>query len=282
MRAALSVFIPLTLLGVGCGDVTLVDDRETTGILDVNLGEIAVITGDYERSEEMLAQVNATFTLVDGYIDGGAEGSDLVDYPDDMPPVEDFLSDDEQVLAFDTLLLNCGIRGAGGINPQTLEPERSLLERADVRRNLRNFVANGGVVYVSDQSYALVEAAIPELFDFRGADEAVGEALQGAESLLTGTVQNEALQTALGGQVEVELTERWAMVNPIEGAWVTAEAPIRRDDGVVYVAPDTPLITRRSHGEGEVVFSSFHNSAEVNQGRTELQIQLLRAMGGAF
>lgn len=273
---------PLALVGLlaaGCGDVTLVDNRGVTGILDVYLGEIAVVTGDNERIEEVLDEVEAEFTLFDGFSAGPPTDALLADrYAEALTPVEALFSSDTTLLAYDTLFLNCGVRGAGGVSPSSLEPVTTLLDSGAVRRNLRAFVAAGGVVYVADQSYGLIEAAIPEAFDFRGADAVVGAALQGSEGALTA---RGPLAERLGGAVEIPVGERWAMVHAVEGAWLTATAPLISGD-TIRLIDGTPLLAARSFGDGLIVFSGFHNSAEVDQARTQLQIQLLRGMGGAL
>lgn len=265
----------------GCGEASLFGIGGTTGILGADLGAIAVVGGDFERIEDVLDAVEAPYDLYEGFIQGAETSADPERYTD-LPPVEDLLGGDGAIVGYNTVFFNCGVRGVGLLDPGTLTPDDRLVRRADVLRNLRAFVAGGGVVYVADQTYGLVEAAIPEAIDFWGPDEVAGAALVGIGGPAEASpVDARAVSTLAEAPLAVDLAARWAVPHALTEVWLTILASAVEADGAVVSLGATPVLGAVPFGDGAVFYSAFHNDLKVDQTQVDLQLAWLRSLGEA-
>ncbi len=288
MNRGASPLLLMAVLGAcwppaGCGGVDLEDIRGEPGYLDTDLGKVAVVTGDFDRIEELLSSLEVPFSLYDGFVAGPpADAVLFTRYAEPIPPVEQLLGDPNELGLFDTLFLNCGIRGTGVVDPDTLERPTTLLDDPVYADNLRTFVENGGALFVTDRSYVLLEAAFPELIDFQGDDGVPGNALAGAPGTTSAIVEDDALRQAIGtSTVEVTFENTsWAMASSAQGVWLRADVFRIVADSDLTIAPDTPILVHQGAGFGNITFTSFHNLPKVDQAWTELQVRMLDAMGG--
>ncbi len=279
----LVLLVGLAVQLLGCNNVDLETIPEEPGYLNADLGNVAVVTGDFDRVEELLASFDIPFTLYDGFVAGPPEDAELMtQYAQPMPPVEQLLGDIDELRRYDTLFLNCGIRGTGVIDPGTLEQDTTLLDDPDYAANLREFVENGGALLVTDRSYVLLEAAFPDAIDFQGSDAVPGSALVGAPGTVTAVVEDEALREALGvSAVDVTFeNEAWAMVLGASGVWLSADVFRMVGTSDLTIVPDTPILVHQVVGLGRITLTSFHNLPRVDQTWTTLQIKMLEAMAG--
>lgn len=278
------VGLGLSLLpfAAGCGNYSLDPVNEDTGIIGVDLGNVAVVTGDNERIEELLTEFEIPYTLFDGFNVGPPADAPLSEEYQELTPVEDLFSDMDRLSRYNILFINCGARGFGELSLETLEPNKTLLDPAIVA-NLLQFVTNGGELYVSDQTYPLVDALAPEAVNFFGQDTVEGDALAGLPGTLQGRVVDETLASQVGASsvwLDYPLSH-WALVESGPGVLVEGDAPLALRDGSTAILTGSPLLLRFELEYGHITFSSWHNPPEVDQTYTNLQVQLLRQMGGA-
>lgn len=263
---------------------------EDTGIIGVSLGKVAVITGDNERVEELLTVFEVPFELFDGFRVGPPEDALLWDEYQDLPSASSLLLDAEALSRYGVLFLNCGTRGMGEPDLQTLEPDTSLLSAEQVAI-IRDFVEDGGELYLSDRGYPLLEALYPGALDFYGDDTRIDAALVGAKGALQATLVNAEFREDVGAStvwLEYPL-QGWAAIEKTSDA-VAPEVLLAGDASIQLSeeAPEntslltgSPLLIRFEVGNGAITFSTFHNQPEVDQTFTDLQIHLLRRLGGA-
>src|SRR5690606_36341330 len=126
------------------------------------------------------------------------------------------------------------------------------------------FVEAGGLLYVSDLELPLVQAMFPD---------AVLEVGSGNTQTVIADVVDEALREGhLGGQDTVEIKfnlSGWQALMEISDQ---PNALLRGDIQIWGTThEDRPLAIEFEHGEGRVVYTSFHNSAAA----TEDQIAVL-------
>ncbi len=277
------LLLVLGIDGSSCGDVDLQNIPAEPGYLEADLGYVAVVTGDYDRVEEWLAELEIPFTLYDGFVAGPPEDAELMPrYAEPMPPVTRLLGDPIELARYDTVFLNCGIRGTGVLDPETLDRDTTLLDDPGYAENLKAFVEGGGALLVSDRSYVLLEAAFPDAIDFLGTDSALEAPLVGAPGTVTAVVEDGTLREAMGvSAVEIHFEDAgWAMVSRASGVWLVADVFEMVGTSDLTIAPHTPILVHQDIGLGNVTFTSFHNLPRVDQAWTRLQIQILEAMGG--
>ncbi len=268
---SISAFVAVALLapllgatGTGCTD---------TGIYALNLGEVAVVTGDFDTPEGALSALEVPYTLVNGWHADGPRYDVEEDYDWESVTydVEVFLQDAFEIGAYDVTFLSCGMRGAGGfVYNNAAEPDDHLVVDDAVVTNLREYVDNGGFVYATDWSYDLVEAAFPDQIDFLGDDEVLDAAQLGEPQTINGVVTDAGLMEHLGmssGSNEVEVRfdfDAWSVIEGVgSGTSVLVEGDIIYKDGADAAdLDDSPLLVVFDYGRGKVVYTPFHTQAQ--------------------
>lgn len=251
--------------------VTLSPTGSSKVCLSPDAARLAVITGDYDRIEDLLDDLGFEYDLYCG---------DRLSHR----PARALLSDREQLSAYDVLFVNC----ASGIDLRATNPEVEL-----IRENLRAFVANGGSIYASDLSADFVAAVWPEAaqFTMRTAPEVEAPAccvcvdcpeacrldppVEGGRcpdpSELPpdcrqggGVIGNGDVQQFVARVVDEDLAElvgdaALPVSFPLSG-WVEVEG-LGRDAEVLVGAGDRVLMFafEPEPEGGRVVFTSFHN-----------------------
>lgn len=129
-------------------------------------------------------------------------------------------------------------------------------------KGVRAFVEKGGVLYVSDLSYPILQAAFRELVPNWATDGPVGVA--------SCAVRSVALQQTLGKQVQLHFnTPSWAYPmqpsNDIEPL-ITMRAP----KGQIVIAFSAKV------GAGKIIFTSFHNHANATALERSVISQVVR------
>ncbi len=244
------------------------------GIYALELGEVAMVTGDFDTTEEVLDKLDVTFTLVDGFINGPMYSYE----PDydwtavDADPVEEFLATWTTLGQYDVVFLSCGMRGAGRFvyNDSTERDDQVVLDE-DAVANLRKFVETGGYVYATDWTYDLVEAAFPDAIDFLGDDLELDAAQVGEPQEINGRVVDEALAEYLelssGAEVAVDYNyDAWAVIEGVgSGTDVLLEGDFVYKDGADHVGvTDAPISVIFGAGDrgGKVIYTTFHTEAQ--------------------
>lgn len=135
----------------------------------------------------------------------------------------------------DVIFVNCG---SATSNPQ-----------------LKYFVEQGGVVYISDHSYTDVELLLEP--------NSVHFSLTGLEGAYVADVIDQNLKTFLGtDRIELEFDMP---------AWANIETPPPKSNSLLKINGKPVLITG-DVGEGSFIFTSFHNSAQ----KSELEKKLIQ------
>jgi hypothetical protein len=214
VKGSFTASIPVTIVS---GQTTVVPEDECQ--LEAENLHIAVVTGDYDRVQDVLTGIGIDATAVDTYPSSFANSS----------WVTDLLGNRELLFQYDIIFLNCGLgdlpftaRFFNTIPPETLA-------------NLRDFVSQGGSVYASDWAYYVVEKTWPDFVGFRGDDATGGSAKVGtAPQNVTANVVDAPMSLALG-QTSMELhypLSAWVVIeeaSPSTTVYIRGDAEL--DDG---------------------------------------------------
>lgn len=247
--------VALTTDAVKLGDVRLSADPAK------GAPRIAVAQGDYDDIEGILSDLGYDFDFFENH-------------PAWVTPPENSISrlfelDDSgkaRLFSYDIVFVNCGT--AEWI---LLAPENVAL--------IREYVAGGGRLYVSDLSYDVAERAFPEYIDFYGDDDEEGAAQVGpwpSSQTVDATVKDPGLAAWLatrdcgvGGCIDTD-TNTVKLGGFLPGWAVMLGAEATPQGGTVKVWVDAyfetlgrlPLTVSFAHGGGLVLFTSYHNFAD--------------------
>lgn len=275
--------IDLNSGGSDLGQITLGQDPST------GAPKMAVVTGSYDRMQDVLAKLG--FGEIDsfGNLRLGTERFDLYDgnssldpsYPDFDTIFNDGDGDSKpDINNYDIVFINCGTN------------YEFLLSDSSKVQILREYVQNGGRLYVTDLSYDFVEQVFPEFIDFYLSDstpeadpETMNEAQQGSGSITTeADIKDNMMKEWLKivscvdtmdnpvdcvnpstGKVDIEgFLPGWAVMNgshPSKASevkiWV--EGPV--EFGYPIDSGIKPLTASFPFGSGKVLFTSYHTEA---------------------
>ncbi len=206
---------------------------------------IAVVHGSqYDNVEAVLDEIGIEAETIDVYEDNWAD---------------QLLGNDARINDYDILFLNCRSN------------ETTYAAREDMQDRLRDFVANGGSLHASDQAYDLIEITFPSKIEFLGDDAERGAADEGASTDLEARVLDDGLRGALqltAVPIHYGLATWSVMVSVATDVhvYLEADAPLLNDD----VIEDAPQIVGFNHGEGRVVYSSFHQEPGIGAAQEEV------------
>ena len=279
------LLLALSMLGLSACD-------PDSGLRRLQFGRTAIVTGDFDTVEQLIQEVSiitsvvAEIELFDGYIDGAHFETEVGSAT--SPPaqqVEDLLRAETTsgLDFFDTVFLACGMRGVAERVYNGVAEDDHLVIDATVVNNVFSAVSHGQRLYFSDWTYDLLEAAWPEKVDWLGSDGELDAAQRGSAGSVNARVVNQELadfmQIGLGEQIEVIFNQGgWVVIESVaDDVDVLVEADITYDD------PDTgepvtrtsPLVVAFDSGSGRVVYTSFHNEAQItDDARNVLRFQL--------
>ncbi|NLS91741.1 MAG: hypothetical protein GXX96_06120 [Planctomycetaceae bacterium] len=139
-------------------------------------------------------------------------------------------------------------RGSAGVYRAKPETVRALYD------SLRDFVRDGGTLYVSDFHFDVLVIAFPEYVD----EQAVG---RGAVQTIEATVVDEGLKGQLGEKISLRFDKRDWRPAAFRTTKVTTylEGEFELLDGT---RREGALLVSFPYGKGTVVFTSFHNEAQ--------------------
>ena len=184
----------------------------------------------------------------------------------------DDLLNAERLAEYDVVFLTCGGVPRKWLERRLRDSERGSAgiyrpkpEVADaVHESFRKFVGHGGTLYASDLQFDLVSLAFPELVD-------EGRMGRGEVQTVEADVVDPGLRRLLGAAIDLRFDmPAWrpaALRGPDVTTYLSGTYTLR--DGSRQTGP---LLVTFPHGEGTVVFTSFHNEAQ----NTELELELLR------
>lgn len=181
----------------------------------------------------------------------------------------DDLLDGQRLARYDVVFVTCGhvpskwgrwrprqIRRGGRIF--TARP--AIADR--ISEALRGYVGRGGTLYVSDWHFDLLQIAFPELVDHP-------KVASGAVGTVEAQVIDPGLQRRLGPTIELRFDKPAWRPAAFRGPQVTVHlsGTYETTDGDRATGP---LLVQFPHGDGNVIFTSFHNEKQNSQ--TELQL----------
>lgn len=261
------------------------------GFVEQSYEMIAAVTGDFDAVEQNLGRLLVPYQLYEGYTSGpvygdGAEGMLLKSEGLFTGETEE----GRELFLYDAVFVNSGTRGFGEYVYNGLAPDDSLATDEAVIGNVRDYVAAGGVLVVSDWAYELIELAWPDRLDFYGDDTLLDAAQVGSLGRYQARAGSELALEAIGGQ-DASLTydfSNWAVIEAVgEGVEVHLSADISyriSDAEGEGSLPDVPLLVSFTEGRGLVVFSSFSwvaQSAPLADGLLSALVAGLPVGGGA-
>jgi hypothetical protein len=250
------------------------------------MGRIAVTQGDFDDVGAPFNRLEVAHEAYEGIIATATWDDDFE--PDaNVLKVEQLLGDGSELAGYDTVFVASGTRGLGAARSAGRAPHDSLVADSSVVGDVRNWVARGGTLVVTDWGYDLVEAAWPDAIDFLGDDSALDDAQAGEIDTVTAAIEERALREALGADVIPAVFDfsNWAVVEDVGSdvtVWERADVTYRRQDGEGTQAIDgvPVLVSFAPEGAqgGKVVYFAYHIDAQT----TGVIDETLRVVVGEF
>lgn len=246
-------FVAASNVAVRAGDTT---DLTGAGQKLCFLGSstsIAVLAGNWDKIENLLAQLGLDYDL---YNDDGTDGAD--------GSLLDLLSDPEKLARYQILFADCG--GKNGWMPQ---------DHPEVMPNLKSWVLAGGSLYMSDYAWVYGEWAFPDAIEFQGSDSVFdmytdkSPQLIPSDQTITATVVDGALASYLGKSTLTVTFDRGPQIAPDKAgpgtfAHVVGSFSRLLEIGTGFRASNVPLALSYvpAAGAGRVIYTNFHNDAQ--------------------
>ena len=136
---------------------------------------------------------------------------------------------------------------------------------------LRDYVYNGGCVYLSDLACDILDEAFPDILEF----DACGE-----EGKLDAEVTDTELRSVIGNRIQIEFDlGSWAVIEGTPGlAANQGRVLLRAAAGTPYAGK--PIMVSFKYGRGNVFYTSFHNYAQAtDKEKMLLQLLLMKQLG---
>ncbi len=216
--------------------------------------KIAVVRGSYDRIEEILDTIgfrNVTVPDTGAYVLFN-NISQFLNSP--------YLND------FNVVFINCGA-----------EDEDDFYTNAGMRDNMKSWISNGHSLYCSDFAYTVVEACFPQYIDFYRNDSIAGSARQGFSTVTTSFINDEEIRIHLGkDKANINFSLGWAVISAINQSlgsetWITADS-VRTWNEKLY---NVPIMVYFSYNQGKVLYTSFHNEAQVTDDMVKILIRII-------
>jgi hypothetical protein len=249
-------------------------------------GKLALVTGAFDNIQDILASIGLGKTDENSLLIEGTELFDIYDgtgndikYPDFLTIFDiDNATNKPKLFQYQILFINCGV-----------DQEWDIFIGDPAKKDmLREYVNQGGRLFVTDQAYDFVEQAFPEYLDFYGSDNTnytVAEEWNQAEVgkgdiEVTGVVKDFYLAWWLHGLAFSSINDKdeiqisgfatsWAVLNGVHPA-NSSKVKIIVTGNVTYYDTDLqnfttavkPLTVTFVHGKGKVIYSSYHTIHE--------------------
>lgn len=262
-------------VAISPGQVTDLTGMAQRCFKTVGAAKLAVVKGDADKIEKLLDGLALSY---DAFLSG--DQNTVAD-----SPAFDLLTDPVKLMQYDVLFINC-----------TTAVQAMLEAGPEIPLYLRSFVAAGKSLYASDWAWIYVEKAFPEAIDFAGVDDSYQKGTSGEPDNKAGPRQGPGPTLAEKNQgvpplaVQADFTDQ-ALAAVMKkaattiffdlGTWVVAnKGGTGTAVEVLGTIPESegswgqkPLvITFQPEGaKGHVVFTSFHNAAQGDQGFEDIQ-----------
>ncbi|OGQ07307.1 MAG: hypothetical protein A3G32_04860 [Deltaproteobacteria bacterium RIFCSPLOWO2_12_FULL_40_28] len=249
--------------------------------------EMAVVTGSYDRIQDVLAKLGYgtvdssglldttqtfQFTLIDGDSTLDSTYTDL----------STFVSSVDNLNAFDIIFINCGA-------------DDSVITDSSVVARFQSYVQNGGKLYVTDLSYDFIEQPFPDFMDFKdgGSDAATAETMDAAQdgtsgissdatvndtdmaawldavTVNTGDVETCSL-TTVNGTTGARNSDDTVTIADFLSGWAVMEAAHTGESPTIWIQgpieytggsdSDAPLTVTKTESSGKLLYSSYHTA----------------------
>lgn len=151
------------------------------------------------------------------------------------------LSNYEEINQYDVIFVNCA------------EGLETAAEEAANTGSIEKFVENGGFLYTSDFAYTFIEKCLPGYVDFIGKKGDVGNVeAEVVDSNLEQYLENDTISLYFD-------KDGWVPVDSIDEEVTTY---VRGEVSWSEGSGDKPIVIGFDHGEGGVVYTSFHHVAQ--------------------
>ena len=262
-RPFLLVPMGLLLAGVGCTE---------NEIRAQPIRDIALVAGDFDNMAENLDRLLVTYQVYEGFICCASYDTEIDPETNVLKEETLFVGTDDSVgdiFQYDAVFLNSGARGWGEYEYNGVNEDNGLVSDPLALENIERFVDRGGLLFISDWTYDLVEAIWPDKVKFFGQDEGTHDA---AQSGRIGKVQATVVDDAVAQGLEIdEVTldynySNWTVMEEVgDGVDVIlrgdVEYRLSSSDGY-GTAQNVPLLISMEIGAGQLVYSNFHWNAQ--------------------
>ncbi len=236
---------------------------------------MAVITGAYDRMESVLTRLglaSSAFTIVPGdetSVSNGTEAASAL------------LGDASRLAMYDIVFVDCG---AAVAEPSYFDG----LTSPTIYANLRSFVEGGGRLYVTDESYDLIEQTWPSVIAFQSSTDGLSTTPEQPDAAEVGatadtvlaTLHDDTLQawltqngvTSAGGAMPVQgLVDGWAVVSSVDmthaKVWASGYVSWYGASGFSIAGSGVrPLTVTFEAGCGRTLFTSYHTVEGMSPG----------------
>ncbi|MCC6215295.1 MAG: hypothetical protein IT376_10525 [Polyangiaceae bacterium] len=232
-----------------------------------DIPRMAVLDGQWDEIEVTLAKlgmgtVQAGFpapTVTNASFD--VRGSGL-----GQLPREPFLTDPSVLGRYHIVFVPC----SGSYDEPRCDDTTSL--RPEVQANLRDWVARGGKLYVTDYSYEFVRQLWPEYVTWQGQTSTIGSACLGGAWSGAATSGDPGLEAWMGAQglVPFEVRDSWTIIDAVHPVnTVDVDGNPATITPKVWVSAATagagskPTTVSFERGCGRVLFSTYHTEASL-------------------
>jgi hypothetical protein len=173
------------------------------------------------------------------------------------PALERDLRDPNRLQNFAVIFITCSFSSAG-------DKEQNAA--------LRGFVASGGILYVSDRRFDVLRGAFPEFID--PAAEKPGKENQNVKA----KVIDPGLRNELGADVVLHFDKDSRDWRPAAFKPDMVSVLMRGTYRTSLREVTAPLLVRFHHGNGTVIFTSFHNADQGEVAKKLLQYLVFSAV----
>jgi len=183
-------------------------------------------------------------------------------------PFDDLLEPSKLEL-FDIVFVTCSglpenwlgeASGAQIRGQEAYGPNEATFARA--KECLRLFVKKGGTLYASDRHFNLIAHCFPEFVDS-------GALALGAAQSVQAEVTDPGLREIIGADIELTFDQEEWIAAAFAGEGLTSylRGEFKVSDGGRKTAP---LLVKFPHGDGNVIFTSFHNEKQTSEKEKQL------------
>ena len=211
--------------------------------------KIAVMAGSWDDMGGLLEQLGLRYDFYNEHGDEGSDGS-----------IVELLSDPQRLGGYDIVFANCG--GTTGWLPQD-EPQ--------VMPNVKDFVLQGGSLYMSDYAWVLGEWSFPDKVEWYDNDDPTSMGDSDSPQVIpsgtkvNATVADGTLAGYLGKNtiaIEFDQGPQIAPVSVANGAFAHVVGDINVPLALSIENAPLTLSYVPADGAGRVIYTNFHNDAQ--------------------